>query len=98
MPEEYLKSAETAAKLHISLDKLAQDRMKGIGLPFVVFGSSIRYPLSAVETYMAQHTVQPGCPAPAGVKRRKGGPGCWGGRNHAPRRKRASGRKRAARN
>jgi hypothetical protein len=87
--ETYLKPAETAAKIKVSTDKLALDRMKGIGLPFVVFGTSIRYALSAVEEYMAAHTVMPGRPAPAGVRRRRGGPGCKGLRRDARPRRRA---------
>lgn len=75
MPETYLKPVDTAAKINVSIDKLALDRMNGVGLPFVVFGTSIRYPLSAVEQYMAAHLVIPGAPTPPGIKRRKGGPG-----------------------
>jgi len=82
VPEEYLKPAETAAKIHVSVDKLAIDRMNGVGLPFVVFGTAIRYPLSAVEAYMSAHTILPGMPTPPGVQRRKGGPGCRGLATH----------------
>jgi hypothetical protein len=78
MPETtatYLRPKDVAERFSISKDKLAIDRMKGIGIPFVVFGGSILYSLASCEAHFSANTVTPGLPMPPGIKRRKGGPG-----------------------
>jgi hypothetical protein len=75
MPETYFRPKATSEQLQCSIDKLAINRMKGIGIPYVVFGGSILYKLSDIEQYITANTITPGTPTPPGIKRRKGGPG-----------------------
>lgn len=49
----------TAAYLDVSEKKLEGDRLKGIGLPYVKMGRSVRYVPSVVRAYVARHTVSP---------------------------------------
>lgn len=49
----------TAAYLGVSEKKLEADRLKGIGLPYVKMGRSVRYQPAVVRAYVARHTVSP---------------------------------------
>jgi hypothetical protein len=55
---QFITPTMLAARWNISTKTLANNRTRGIGLPFVKVGGSIRYPLDAVEEYEAANTVQ----------------------------------------
>jgi len=55
-----MSTTELAAYLGISKIKAVSDRARGLGPPFVRFdGRSIRYEKTAVDKWIAEHTIQP---------------------------------------
>ena len=58
-PEPLWDTHATAAFLNVSEKKLEADRLKGIGLPYVKMGRSVRYVPSVVRAHVARHTVAP---------------------------------------
>lgn len=55
---QFITPTMLAQRWNISTKTLANNRARGIGLPFIKVGGSIRYPLDAVEQYEAANTVQ----------------------------------------
>ena len=55
-----LTEKQIARELSVSLSKLRQDRMKGIGLPYVKMlnkkSSGVRYNLDDIYEYLKEHT------------------------------------------
>ena len=55
-----LTEKQIARELSVSLSKLRQDRMKGIGLPYVKMSnkksSGVRYNLNDIYKYLKEHT------------------------------------------
>lgn len=51
-----LTPRETAKHLRCSERKLERHRLVGDGPPFVKIGAAIRYPLSELEKWLAEHT------------------------------------------
>ena len=43
---------ELSRELNISLPKLRADRVKGVGVPFVKIGKSVRYPMSVILEHL----------------------------------------------
>jgi hypothetical protein len=50
---------EVAEVLHVRESTLAQQRYRGLGLPYLKVGRAIRYKWSDVEAYLAERTVTP---------------------------------------
>ena len=54
--EKFLTPKELSEMLKLSISKLAFDRMRNVGVPYVKFGDSdrhtIRYPMSKVEEFI----------------------------------------------
>ena len=59
-PLKYLNEIKLAELLCISVKKLRADRWRGVGLPYVKFGSSVRYRVDQVEQFLEEHTITPG--------------------------------------
>lgn len=57
---EYLDEKLTAAKVGVSPGSLRQDRHRGVGLPYIKFGSRVRYRIADVDAYLARCAVAPG--------------------------------------
>ena len=57
---QFLNEVQVAELLKISVKKLRADRWRGVGLPYVKFGASVRYRMDQVEQFLADHTVAPG--------------------------------------
>ncbi len=57
-PQEFVTTRELAKYLRVSEIKLAQDRTRGHGPPYLRFGRTIRYRLVAVDAWVAAHTVR----------------------------------------
>ena len=57
---EYKDELQIAEMLQISVKKLRADRWRGVGLPYVKFGSSVRYRVDQVEQFLEEHTITPG--------------------------------------
>jgi predicted DNA-binding transcriptional regulator AlpA len=55
-----LETRAVARRLGISPDTLVGWRRRGFGPRFVVMGRLVRYPANAVDTFIAEQTVQPG--------------------------------------
>lgn len=51
--------AELAQVLRTTVTSLAQDRFRGVGVPFVKYGSRIRYLRADVGKYLADNHVVP---------------------------------------
>jgi predicted DNA-binding transcriptional regulator AlpA len=51
--EKYLTDGEVAAKLHISLNTIKSWRHRGTGPRYVKLNRLVRYPVSAVEEFIA---------------------------------------------
>ncbi len=60
MATEFMDTGELARYLGISKIKAISDRARGLGPPFVRYdGRSIRYERTAVDKWIAEHTVHP---------------------------------------
>jgi len=59
MEEIYLKEQELAERLHCSRSKLAKDRFKRRGLPYVKHGRHILYYWPDVKAALAAQSVDP---------------------------------------
>ena len=51
-----LTEKELAISLRLSLPKLRADRQRGIGIPYVKHGKSVRYNLDDIYQYMKENT------------------------------------------
>jgi len=59
-PREPLATPEQVAELlSVNTTTLAQQRYRGIGLPYVRVGRAVRYRWADVEAYLADRTVTP---------------------------------------
>jgi excisionase family DNA binding protein len=56
---DYLTTEQVAELLQVSVIKLAQDRMRGRGLPYFRLGRTVRYARAEIESYLAAHGVLP---------------------------------------
>jgi hypothetical protein len=81
--EELLTERELEKYIKRSRRQLQRDRAARQGVPFVLFGSQVRYRLGDVRRYVAQHLVgsaletraeSPGVPVIASQPRRDGRP------------------------
>ena len=73
METRYLTPLEVEKITGRKLQTLANERSRGEGIPYYKLGSSVRYKLADVLSFMEQHRVEPGarlCSAEwaAGVK------------------------------
>ena len=53
LAEQYLTDKELAARLHISVNTIKSWRARGIGPRYVKISRLVRYPVSAVEEFVA---------------------------------------------
>ena len=53
LDEQYLTDGELAEKLHVSVNTIKSWRHRGTGPRFVKMNRLVRYPLSAVEEFLA---------------------------------------------
>ena len=57
--EKFLTPHELSELFNISISKLAQDRMKNVGVPFLKFSEgrrhSVRYPMSKIQEFINKH-------------------------------------------
>lgn len=60
---ELLTEKEAAVFLRSSVSKLQKDRIKGMGVPFIKNGKSIRYRLTDLIAYIERNTFQSTCAA-----------------------------------
>lgn len=51
---------QVAEVMHTTPARLAQDRYRGVGVPYVKFGRKVLYRWSDVQAYIAANTVTPG--------------------------------------
>jgi len=58
--KNFLRDCEIAKEIGVSAQKLRQDRLKGIGLPYIRFGGRILYDREDVFKYLRSQTVSPG--------------------------------------
>lgn len=54
----YIPDTKVAQITGMSLSKLRQDRMKGIGIPYIKNSRSVRYDVRDVHAFMDQHKIQ----------------------------------------
>lgn len=54
---EYLTEKQISERFNIPLNTLRDQRKKREGLPCVKIVRGVRYPLDAVEAYLAQHAI-----------------------------------------
>lgn len=54
-----LTEKQTASMVNLSTSTLQKNRHFGKGLPYVKFGRAIRYQLSAIRAFIAEHQIQP---------------------------------------
>lgn len=54
--DRLLTEGETANYLNISKSKLQKDRVKGVGVPFVLIGTCVRYKMGDIMAYIAKNT------------------------------------------
>jgi hypothetical protein len=74
--ERLLKERETADMIGFAANTLAQYRHSGkVKIPYIVIGGAIRYRLSDIESFLESCRVGEDGISPAGVPRRRGGPG-----------------------
>ena len=52
----FINEAQLAARQCRSIRTIQNDRLKGGGIPFVKFGSAVRYRITDVERWEAEHT------------------------------------------
>lgn len=57
---DYLDEKQTAAKVGVTPGSLRQDRHRGVGLPYIKFGSRVRYRIADVDAYLTGCAVTPG--------------------------------------
>jgi len=53
----YISEKEVAQMLDCSLQTLRNDRSRGVGLPYVKLGRSVRYSLNDVIEYVEKHKI-----------------------------------------
>jgi hypothetical protein len=57
--EKFLTPKELSELFNISISKLAQDRMKNVGVPFLKYEEghrhTVRYPMSKVQEFINKH-------------------------------------------
>ena len=57
--KEFLTPKELSEMLNLSISKLAYDRMRNVGVPFVKFAEghrhSVRYPMSKIQEFINKH-------------------------------------------
>ena len=57
--EKFLTPHELSKLFNISISKLAQDRMKNVGVPFLKYEEghrhTVRYPMSKVQEFINKH-------------------------------------------
>ena len=55
---QYLKEQEVSSLTGIALPTLRNHRSKGCGLPYIKFGSAVRYSNQDVIDYFERHKIQ----------------------------------------
>jgi hypothetical protein len=55
--DEYYTDRDIAVKTKIAISTLRNERSRGVGMPYVRIGRSIRYRKADVESYLAARTV-----------------------------------------
>lgn len=71
----YLTEGEVAERLSVSRKWLQKMRLIGGGIPFCKFGSAVRYPLDAIETFEAAAVRSSTSDAASELSRFSGGSG-----------------------
>jgi hypothetical protein len=51
---------QVAESLNVTISTLAQQRYRGIGLPYIRVGRAVRYRWADVQAYLDARTVKPG--------------------------------------
>ncbi|ORM38168.1 DNA-binding protein [Williamsia sp. 1135] len=60
MADELATPDEVAKHLHRTPASLAQDRYKGIGVPYVKVGRRVLYRWNDIQDYLEANTITPG--------------------------------------
>lgn len=60
MADELATPDEVAAHMHTTTASLAQDRYKGMGVPYIKVGRRVLYRWNDVQAYLDANTVTPG--------------------------------------
>ena len=55
--QQWLKEKEVAALIDVSVYTLRQHRYKGVGLPYVKYGKSVRYSIADIEAYLESRKI-----------------------------------------
>lgn len=61
-PLELLNEKTAADRLGLSVHTLRAHRKRGIGIPWVCLGRTVRYRTADVERYLIEHLIEPGRP------------------------------------